>query len=259
MPDYYLRMKVLNAAGAPSLEGLPGAKPLACEKVQALSEEGATLVDLRGPEAFAGAHIAGAINIGAGQSLSLWAGWLLDPAKRIVLVADYADAEAAGDDAVGANAVGANAAGANAAGANEAARRALVRVGLDRIAGSVAMPAWIAEGREFRTTRLWSVAEVERERGGLYVLDVRSEQEWAPGTIPGTMLGSIPGAHHIMLGDLPRRIAEVPREAQVVTVCGSGYRSIIAASLLERAGDRNVGTMAGGMMAWRRRGLAVAV
>lgn len=225
MPDYYPRMKVLNAEGAPPLEGLPGAEPLSCDEVRVLRENGATLVDLRGPEAFAGAHIAGAINIGAGQSLSLWAGWLLDPAKRIVLISHDACA-------------------------NEEARRGLVRVGLDSIAGSLSMPAWIAEGREFRTTRLRSVAGVERDRSGLYVLDVRSQQEWAE--------AAIPGAHRVVLGELPRRIEEVPREAQVVTVCGSGYRSIIAASLLERAGHRNVSSMAGGMAAWLRQGLAVA-
>jgi hydroxyacylglutathione hydrolase len=56
-----------------------------------------------------------------------------------------------------------------------------------------------------------------------------------------------------MLGDLPKELCEVPRETPVIGVCESGYRTIIAASLLERQGYRNVGSMDGGMGAWNRK------
>ena len=108
MPDYYPRMKTLNAHGAPSVSILPGACALTAQEVAALAQQDdVTLLDLRRPEAFGGAHIAKALNIGASQNLSLWAGWLLDPSKRIVLITDT------GDDGD--------------------ARRALVRVGLDNL------------------------------------------------------------------------------------------------------------------------------
>lgn len=223
MPDYYPRMKVLNAQGSPALHGVPGAKALTVDEVDALKgDAGVVLLDLRGPEAFAGAHIEGAINIGGGQNLSLWAGWLLDAAKKIVLIGD-------------------------GTGPYEEARRSLVRVGLDNIAGFLGMSAWIADGRDFVQTRLMSVGEVGRRHGELYVLDVRSGQEFSQ--------GAIRGAHHVMLGDLQKKLAEVPRDASVLTVCGSGYRSSIAASILERSGFKDVSSMDGGMMAWMRRSM----
>ncbi len=52
-----------------------------------------TVIDLRRPEAFGGAHIPGALNIGAGQNLSLWAGWLIPPDQRLLLVDDKGETE----------------------------------------------------------------------------------------------------------------------------------------------------------------------
>lgn len=224
MPTYYPRMKALNAAGAEVFAQVPGAKALTVEEMAALAgREDVVVLDLRRPEAFGGAHIPGAVNIGAGQNLSLWAGWLLDAEKRMVLVND------AGDDVE--------------------ARRALLRVGLDRIEGYLAkgMPAWVEAGMPLGRTPQLGVDEVAEGTGRL-VLDVRSDAEWRA--------GHIAGATHLMLGDLPRRIAEVP-DQPVVTVCGSGYRSSIAASLLARGGVKDVSSMDGGMGAWARRGLRV--
>ena len=89
MPAYYPRMKELNARGAEAFDAIPGAVALAPSEIEALmAEQDVTVLDLRRPEAFGGAHIRGAINIGAGQNLSLWAGWLLGSKSRIVLVND---------------------------------------------------------------------------------------------------------------------------------------------------------------------------
>lgn len=72
MPSYYPRMKKLNSKGAPSIADLPGKAALAPARVSALlTDESFTVIDLRRPEAFGGAHIIGALNIGAGQNLSL--------------------------------------------------------------------------------------------------------------------------------------------------------------------------------------------
>ncbi|MBA3584289.1 MAG: rhodanese-like domain-containing protein, partial [Gemmatimonadetes bacterium] len=64
----------------------------------------------------------------------------------------------------------------------------------------------------------------------------------------------------VMGGFLQDRLDEVPWNGSgVAVVCGSGYRSTVAASVLERAGFRNVLNIAGGMTAWRRVGLPVAI
>jgi hydroxyacylglutathione hydrolase len=184
------------------------------------------LLDLRRPESFGGAHIPGAINIGAGQNLSLWAGWLLDPEKRIVLIGD------SGDD--------------------EASRRSLVRVGLDRIEGFLAkgMPAWIDAGPEFTRITQLSTHEVERRSPDTVVVDVRSNKEWESGRIAG--------ANHIMLGNLQHSLHLLPANQPLMIVCGSGYRSSIASSLLARNGFSNMSSMNGGMAAWNQQKLPLS-
>ena len=226
MPEYYPRMKRLNAEGAPVLRAVPGGRSIAPEEAAVLAgQDDVTVLDLRRPEACGGAHIAGAINIGAGQNLSLWAGWLLDSEKRIVLVGD------SGDD--------------------ESARRSLIRVGLDRIEGFVAkgMPGWIEAGLEFARTTQLSTREVEKRMAESVVLDVRSCGEWKS--------GHLAGAVHRPLGEFARGFDSLSGDQPILVVCGSGYRSSIAASLLVRNGFRDLGSMDGGMGAWNRQGLPV--
>jgi hydroxyacylglutathione hydrolase len=223
MPSYYPRMKSLNAAGAPSAVPLPEAKELSAADFKAELSSAVSLVDLRRPEAFGGAHIPNAINIGAGQNLSLWAGWMLDPQKPVLLVGEKPDINAS--------------------------RQALARVGLDRVDGVLAkgMPAWIETGLDFTRTPQLSTGDVLTRDQETYVLDVRSDKEWCS--------GHIEGAAHIMLGDLPKELTAVPTDRPIIVVCGSGYRSSIAASLLQAHGFDRLSSMDGGMTAWNGRNL----
>ena len=226
MPTYYPRMKELNARGAEAFEAVPGAVALSPSEVTALAgDRDVMVVDLRRPEAFGGAHIPGSINIGAGQNLSLWAGWLFGSKSRIVLVSDQ------GDD--------------------EESRRALVRVGLDNIVGYLkeGISSWINAGLSFERTTQLSTEEVRDRSQDTLVLDVRSDAEWRT--------GHIQGATHIMLGDLPQHVQGLPRDRPIICVCGSGYRSSIAASGLAKNGFSRVESMDGGMAAWNKRKFAV--
>ena len=227
MPSYYLRMKELNCTGARSVADLPGSAGLTPARVSALLRKGdVTVVDLRRPEAFGGAHIAGAVNIGAGPNLSVWAGWLLAPNQKLILVNDE------GDD--------------------EEARRALVRVGLDLIEGFVqnGMTAWVNAGMEFTRAVQLSVQDVSELDSSTHILDVRSDREWAG--------GHVPHASHIPLGELKDRLGELEQGRNIVAVCGSGYRSSVAASMLQASGFLKVSSMNGGMTAWKQRGLPLA-
>jgi rhodanese-related sulfurtransferase len=80
------------------------------------------------------------------------------------------------------------------------------------------------------------------------VLDVRRPGEWAG--------QHLEGATHIPLSQLPVRLTELDRTVEWVTVCAGGYRSSIAASVLERAGFARVVDGAGGMDALARAGRA---
>ncbi|HEX5589459.1 MAG TPA: rhodanese-like domain-containing protein [Candidatus Limnocylindrales bacterium] len=85
--------------------------------------------------------------------------------------------------------------------------------------------------------------------GGAFVLDVREPSEWAEGHIPGAVL--------IPLGELGSRLAEVPRDRQVVVVCRSGNRSAQGRDILLGAGFPAVTSLAGGMNDWASAGLPI--
>jgi len=211
MPSYYPRMKELNSVGAVAFESLPEMKTLVAE----VSDTSATVIDLRRPEAFGEAHIPGALNIGLGGNIAMWTGWLLPPETDIIFVGETEE------DC-------------------REARTALARVGLDRIAGYLrgGMAAWIAAGHSTAQTKQATAADIELATGAV-ILDVRNAAERAHGSIAGTQ--------GIPLGELPAALQALSPEQEVIAVCGSGYRSSAAASLLQRAGFAHVSHLGSGM------------
>ena len=83
---------------------------------------------------------------------------------------------------------------------------------------------------------------------GAYVLDVREDDEWAA--------GHIPGATHIPMSGLLARVAEVPRDGDVVVVCKVGARSAQVSAYLRQQGWDNVRNLDGGVVAWVGAGKA---
>ena len=103
---------------------------------------------------------------------------------------------------------------------------------------------------------LWEIQpqaleEVARE---VQIVDVRERDEFEGAN---AVLGRIPGARLMPIGELPSRLAELDPTRPVVTVCRSGTRSAQAAVLLAKAGLGDVANLAGGMLAWRAAGGAV--
>jgi len=212
MPSYYPRMKELNSHGAIAFESLQELKELSVDEVTNTS---AVVIDLRKPEAFGEAHIPGALNLGLAGNLAMWAGWLLAPETDIIFVGETEE------DC-------------------REARTALARVGLDRVRGYLGggMAEWVAAGRSIAKTKQSTVDEVE-PRNGTLILDVRSAVERAHGGITGALA--------IPLGELPAALKSLSHDSEIVAVCGSGYRSSAAASLLSGAGFERVSHLAGGM------------
>jgi hydroxyacylglutathione hydrolase len=229
-PDYYRKMKKLNAAGAPAFAQLPGGEQLKVKEFEAkLKETNAVVLDLRRPEAFGGAHIPSSINIGAGNNLSMWAAWVLPYDQPILLVGD------ANTDL-------------------DAARRSLVRVGLDSVVGSLrgGIASWLESGREQAHVPQVSVRELQTAiaaPAAITVLDVRNPGEWKSGHIEGAL--------HISGGDLPKQIENVPADRSIYVICGSGYRSSVSASVLAHHGRVQIANVNGGMSAWKSQGLPV--
>ncbi len=86
----------------------------------------------------------------------------------------------------------------------------------------------------------------ELRDAGAFVLDVREPHEWVEGHIPGSTL--------IPLGELPARVAEVPKDKQILVVCRSGNRSQSGRDILVQAGFTNVTSMDGGVVQWGASG-----
>jgi rhodanese-related sulfurtransferase len=90
------------------------------------------------------------------------------------------------------------------------------------------------------------------ERGGApLILDVREPSEYAEGHVPNAL--NVPQA------DLAVRLAEVPRDREILTVCRSGTRSLKAAEFLATIGYGRITNMLGGTTAWIAAGLPVTV
>jgi hydroxyacylglutathione hydrolase len=229
-PPYYRRMKALNSEGPAILDGLPGRDPIAVEEFHALVEAGHVVVDLRDQLAFGGGHVPGSLGIGVDGSLSTWAAWVVPYGTPILLVAETPFAV---DPAI----------------------RALVRVGLDAIRGWLegGMNAWRQEGLPIATLPQMSIPELAAalDRGGAVdVLDVRADGEWNDGHIEGAL--------HVHGGVVEDRLDDIPRNGRpLAVICGSGYRSTVAASVLKRAGFGDVRNVPGGMRGWRSAGLPV--
>jgi len=205
------------------------AHPLTPRQVLQARGDGALIVDVRTELQFDEAHIPGAVSItarraGFGSKLA----WLADPEQPIVLVGRD------NDDALDAGGLAA-------------------AVGLRHIAGYLAggMTAWREDGLDVERVERLTVQEL-RERwnpdgDGVQVLDVRDEREWDAGHIPGSVHQPYHDIHALPDGIDPRR--------SVAAICGTGQRSAVAASLLQRFGAHHViHVVDGGVPLWKRQG-----
>jgi glyoxylase-like metal-dependent hydrolase (beta-lactamase superfamily II)/rhodanese-related sulfurtransferase len=232
-PSYFTYDAVLNSQERPTLDEALASEmnPLTLEQVLAMQTSGAQVLDTREPGEFAAAHLRGTLNIGLGGQYATWAGTLLDHAHPIVIIA------APGRE-------------------NEAAVR-LGRIGFDHIAGYLKDGLQsVGEHAELmaETDRLSAPAAAEWLGGSSYaeppvLLDVRAPREREQKHIPGSV--------GIPLNHLKERINEIPAGRAVLVHCAGGYRSSIAASLLQRHGFEDVSEIAGGIAAWEAAGLPV--
>jgi len=225
-PRYFAEMKRINRDGPTVLEGseperLPDDDSLVA-RLQDLLDEGALVVDTRPYQAFGGGHIPGTLNIPLNRSFTTYAGWILPYDRDLHLMVE--------DDDQGREAV-----------------RNLRGIGLDRVKSLIptsAVAAWARSDGEVETVGRITADELEDqlEAGDVRLLDVRWQDEWNRGRIPGAV--------HIPMGYLEERLDEVPNGRPLVLTCASGARSAIAAALLQREGVKDVANLEGGFAAW---------
>jgi sulfur-carrier protein adenylyltransferase/sulfurtransferase len=109
---------------------------------------------------------------------------------------------------------------------------------------------WLA-GLRLRVPEVAATDAFVRQASGALLVDVREDNERASG-MPAAALG-------LSRGFLELRIeqAEPDRDRDILLLCGSGQRSLLAAEALQRMGYRRVSSVAGGMTAWKVAGLPV--
>jgi hydroxyacylglutathione hydrolase len=232
-PRYFARMRPLNKAGPALLGGrVPEARPVPVEEARDALAGDAILIDARDPVAHADTHIPGSISIPAGSSFGTWLGWVVDPDRPLMLLLDDPEDR---EDLV----------------------RQALRIGYGRVTGYLAggFEAWRRAGLPTESTGRLTVEELAGRLaaggpGAPLVIDVRQATEFAAGHVPGSV--------HIRGGDLQDRLSDLPRDRPIATICASGYRSSVAASLLRRAGFEDVTWIADGVPAWSAQGLPMS-
>jgi glyoxylase-like metal-dependent hydrolase (beta-lactamase superfamily II)/rhodanese-related sulfurtransferase len=221
-PEYFLQDAQINRRGAPALSDLPSLSSVEAVELKTLLAEGGMALDVRPGEQFAAGHVPGSVNIALSGQFASWAGALLGLSARPVLIAESPEKVSE-------------------------ARMRLARIGLEDARGYLkgGVSAWSETGLPLSVLPQISVDALAKQlRGGvLQVLDVRREQEWEA--------GHIEGASWWPLDNFKVAPPEVDRDVAIAVHCKGGYRSMIACSLLQRAGFQNVINVVGGFDAWQ--------
>jgi rhodanese-related sulfurtransferase len=222
-PAYFAYDAAMNAKERPTLDETlkHELKPMSLLEILEAGANGVQLLDTRDPAEFAAAHLAGSVNVGLGGQYATWAGTVLDRQKPIALISEP------GKEL-------------------ESAMR-LGRIGFDQVIGYLdggLAAAWANSDLVMSTERLSPDLAAQRinTTSPPVVIDVRSANE--------RKMTRIAGSRHIPLNHLTERVSELPRNTPVLVYCAGGYRSSIAASLLQRAGITGVSEIAGGITAW---------
>ena len=212
----------------PLIEQLGTPSPLTPRGVEVAIAEGALLIDARTIEQFDEGHIPGAISASAYDTgFATKVARVVPSGVELIVVAASDGYELEAAELLGS--VGLQA-------------RGYLRGG---------MTAWRSEERPIQRIELIDpsiLAERLSANGNdLTVLDVRDEDEFRSGHIPGSV--------HIPYGELPDRQGELPRDRTIAAVCSGGKRSGTAASILQREGfEHIVHVGSGGVGTWRRQG-----
>ena len=229
-PQYFAKNAALNKGGYDSFEevlnkGMQGLSPEAFELVA--EAEDALIIDTRSAADFAEGHIPGSIFIGIDGSFAPWVGALVPDLKQAILVV-------------------------TPEGREEEVVTRLSRVGYDHTLGylSGGMTAWKAAGKDVAQTESIDATTFEarlREKKVPHVLDVRKPSEFI--------------AHHVVdavnfpLDYINQNMHRVDRKETYYLHCKSGYRSMVAASILEARGFGHVVDIKGGWNAIEQTGI----
>ncbi|PEX84479.1 Zn-dependent hydrolase [Bacillus cereus] len=223
-PKYFSLMKNLNKYGPPIRKKRDITVINTVEELQEVMRRVQQIVDIRDVEGFAAGHIEKSINIPYNNSFTTWCGWLLDYKTETLIILDEEKVKV------------------------EEVIRGFESIGLDNSITFAPLKVIQRFDRLESYKEKTSIELYPHIKGGsVRVLDVRSKKEWEE--------GHLHDAIHITLGNLFEKLDDVPKDCPIVLQCRTGLRSAIAASILQRAGIKEVVNLKGGFLAWKKAGL----
>ncbi|WP_067624542.1 MBL fold metallo-hydrolase [Alicyclobacillus acidiphilus] len=222
-PKYFAKMKQVNRQGPDRLPTIEPTQFTSISKTTlSLWAERGVILDVRPSRDFADSHVRGSLNIPYGKSFLTWAGSLLSYDKAIYLI---------GDERVIPSVI-----------------RDLQAIGMDGVEGWLDWETSRSQLDEsvFQSYRRIDAAAAKTlvDERKFTVLDVRNLDEWNA--------GHVDGAIRIAVTDLPAKVHDIHAERPVLVHCQSGYRSAIAASILQANGMEEVWDLTGGYHSWKQ-------
>ena len=228
IPAYFLRAVQLNQTQHDLLPQVleRALRPLDLAAFQELQDEGAQVLDVRPAAQFQEGHLEGSLWVGLDGQFATWCGTVLDLEAPVLIVGEEQQAQ-------------------------EAVTR-LGRVGVDNVQGYLAEASTVLAGvQELACVSRLTVEEAQQalaDAEAPTVLDVRQPGEYEAGHLEAAM--------NIPLGQLGARSGEVSEARRLVLHCKSGYRSLVALSLLRAHGMKTaqIQDVLGGFDAWSAAG-----
>tara|TARA_Y100001947_G_C10348607_1_gene309343 strand:+ start:4019 stop:5431 length:1413 start_codon:yes stop_codon:yes gene_type:complete len=218
-PNYFPKNVLLNIGGYKSFDKImkQAAKALTPDEFELLAnEEGALVLDTREADKYAKSHVPNSINIGLQGSFAPWVGEMIpDLETPILLITEV--------------------------GKEEEAITRLSRVGYDNTQGYLAdgMKSWEAAGKEVDTINRITAEELEQKmKQDIVIIDVRKKSEFDSEHIEGVV--------NVPLNQINQHLEKFPKEQEFVLHCAGGYRSMIAASILQQRGWSQLTDVIGG-------------
>lgn len=218
-PKYFAQMKKVNKIGPALVNRLPAPVNFDRRMLDAVIQDGGQVFDLRNRGQFAFSHVPGTINVPADSaSYITFLGWLVDYELPTYLLLPSVDSE-------------------------QGVLADLRSIGIDYVPGYFSPEVAAHDTQALPVITARELAK-RLPQNGMTLIDVRGKSEFAA--------KHVAGARHLPLGYLADRLPEIPRNGTVITLCATGYRSQIAASLLQANGFDNVVTLNEGEECWTR-------
>ncbi|MCT4103033.1 MBL fold metallo-hydrolase, partial [Elizabethkingia anophelis] len=219
-PGYFAMNVAMNKKGYESFDQVleHGLKPLSAEAFEAMADEtGALILDTRPAAEFHKGFIPQSVNIGVKGDFAPWVGaMIVDVKQPLLLVTDE--------------------------GSEEEVITRLSRVGFDNVVGYLkgGLSAWQSAGKETDSVERITPEEfAQRYTEDAKIIDVRKEGEYAA--------EHIAEAYSRPLAYINTWIKDIDPKEHFFLHCAGGYRSMIAASILQARGYRNFTEVEGGL------------